>query len=179
MPGLSALLVGVWGIRRQDTLWGDEAVTSAVAHRTVSQIWHTLGHIDVVHGLYYLLMHGVFTLWDGGLVALRLPSVLAVAAAAVGIARLGQRLATTRAGLLAGLVFPLLPPVQRYAQEGRSYALVCALVTWASCLLVGALSRPRRRGWVAYGAVMLTACLLHELAALTLLAHGVTAFRAR
>ncbi|MEV6143839.1 glycosyltransferase family 39 protein [Streptomyces sp. NPDC051992] len=179
VPGLSALLVGAWGIRRQDTLWGDEAVTSAVAHRTLPQIWHTLGHIDVVHGLYYLLMHGVFALWDGGLVALRLPSVLAVAAAAVGIARLGERLATTRAGLLAGLVFPLLPPVQRYAQEGRSYALVCALVTWASCLLVGALSRPRRRGWMAYGAVMLTACLLHELAVLMLLAHGVTAFRVR
>ncbi|MFE6666082.1 hypothetical protein ACFVFH_21310 [Streptomyces sp. NPDC057697] len=179
VPALSALLVGVWGIRRQDTLWGDEAVTSAMAHRTVPQIWHTLGHVDVVHGLYYLLMHGVFALWDGGLVALRLPSVLAVAAAAAGIARLGQRLATTRAGLLAGLVFPLLPAVQRYAQEGRSYALVCALVTWASCLLVGALSRPRRRGWVAYGAVMLTACLLHELAVLMLLAHGVTAFRAR
>ncbi|MFD4941896.1 hypothetical protein ACFWNT_05005 [Streptomyces sp. NPDC058409] len=143
------------------------------------QIWHTLAHIDVVHGLYYLIMRGVFGLWDGGLVALRLPSVLAVAAAAVGIVRLGQRLGGTWTGLLAGLVLPLLPPVQRYAQEGRSYALVCALITWASCLFVAGLSRPGRRGWVAYGAVMLTACLLHELAVLMLLAHGVTVFRAR
>ncbi|MFE7040369.1 hypothetical protein ACFU9X_13215 [Streptomyces atratus] len=142
-------------------------------------MWHTLGHVDVVHGLYYLIMRGVFGLWDGGLVALRLPSVLAVAAAAVGIIWLGQRLGGTWTGLLAGLVFPLLPPVQRYAQEGRSYALICALITWASCLLVSNLSRPGRRGWVAYGAVMLTACLLHEFAVLMLLAHGVTVFRAR
>ncbi|MFJ2133925.1 hypothetical protein ACIOMQ_24125 [Streptomyces sp. NPDC087845] len=204
-PGLLALLVGLWGIRRQDTLWGDEAVTYAMAHRSVPRIWHTLAHVDVVHGLYYLIMQGVFGLWDGGLVALRLPSVLAVAAAAVGIVRLGQRLGGTWTGLLAGLVFPLLPPVQRYAQEGRSYALVCALITWGSCLLVGNLSRPEGRGraegrgrtggrgraegrgragghvrgWVAYGVVMLTACLLHELAVLILLAHGVTVFRAR
>ncbi|MFD7620468.1 glycosyltransferase family 39 protein [Streptomyces sp. NPDC059802] len=178
-PGLMALLVGLWGIRRQGTLWGDEAVTYAMAHRDVPQIRHTLSHIDAVHGLYYLLMRGVFILWDGGLVALRLPSVLAVAAAAVGIVRIGQRLGATRAGLLAGAVFPLLPPVQRYAQEGRSYALVCALVTWASWLLVSNLSRPRRRGWVAYGAVILTACLLHELAVLIVLAHGVTVFRTR
>ncbi|MFC9620205.1 hypothetical protein ACFTXM_09470 [Streptomyces sp. NPDC056930] len=121
----------------------------------------------------------MFGLWDGGLVALRLPSVLAVAAAAVGVIRLGQRLAGTWTGLLAGLVLPLLPPVQRYAQEGRSYALICALITWASCLLVSSLSRPGRRGWVAYGAVILTACLLHEFAVLMLVAHGVAVFRAR
>ncbi|MER5357265.1 glycosyltransferase family 39 protein [Streptomyces sp. NPDC002785] len=150
-----------------------------MAHRNAPQIWQTLGHVDVVHGLYYLFMRGVFGLWDGGLVALRLPSVLAVAAAAVCIVRLGQRLGGTWTGLLAGLVFPLLPPVQRYAQEGRSYALVCVLITWASCLLVGSLSRPGRRGWVAYGAVMLTACLLHELSVLMLLAHGVTVLRAQ
>ncbi|SCF62682.1 glycosyltransferase family 39 protein [Streptomyces sp. Ncost-T10-10d] len=150
-----------------------------MSHRSVPQIWHTLGHVDVVHGLYYLIMRGVFGLWDGGLVALRLPSVLAVAAAAVGVIRLGQRLAGTWTGLLAGLVFPLLPPVQRYAQEGRSYALVCALITWASCLLVSSLSRPGRRGWVAYGAVILMACLLHEFAVLMLVAHGVAVFRAR
>ncbi|MFF2407536.1 hypothetical protein [Streptomyces sp. NPDC058092] len=180
-----ALLVGFWGIRRQGTLWGDEAVTYAMSHRSVPQLWHTLGHVDVVHGLYYLIMHGVFGLWDGGLVALRLPSVLAVAAATVGIVRLGQRLGGTWTGLLAGLVLPLLPPVQRYAQEGRSYALICALITWASCLLVSNLSRPkgpdggRARGWVTYGVVMLTACLLHEVAVLILLAHGVTVFGTR
>lgn len=162
-----------------------------MSHRSVPQIWHTLRHIDVVHGLYYLMMRGVFGLWDGGLVALRLPSVLAVAAAAVGIVRLGQRLGGTWTGLPAGLVFPLLPPVQRYAQEGRSYALVCALITWASCLLVSNLSRPegpdgargrmrgRAWGWVTYGVVMLTACLLHEFAVLILLAHGVTVLGAR
>ncbi|MFE4059556.1 glycosyltransferase family 39 protein [Streptomyces sp. NPDC059096] len=174
-PPALALALGVWGIGRGGTLWGDEAVTYEVAHRAPWQIWHTAGTIDAVHGLYYLFMHGVFALWDGGLVALRLPSVLAVAAASAGVALLGRALAGPRAGLAAGLVLPLLPAVQRYAQEGRSYALVCALVTWSCWLLVRALGRPsRRRRWCAYAGVLLTACLLHEFAVLTLPAHGVT-----
>ncbi|MEW1721967.1 glycosyltransferase family 39 protein [Streptomyces sp. NPDC093109] len=173
-----ALALGLWGIGRRDTLWGDEAVSYEVAHRSLPEIWRTLGHIDAVHGLYYLCLHGVFGVWDGGLAALRLPSVLAVAAGAAGVALVGRRLVGPRAGLLAGLVFPLLPPVQRYAQEGRSYALVCGLAVWTTWLLLTALGRPERRArWVAYAAVILTACLLHEFAVLTLLAHGVTVFR--
>lgn len=145
------------------------------------EIWQTLGTVDAVHGLYYLLMHGLFELWpdDPGLVALRLPSVLATVAASVGVAALGTRLAGSRVGLLAGLVFALLPVVQRYAQEGRSYALVCALVTWATWLLLRAVDRPgRRRLWAGYAALLLVASLLHEFAVLALLAHGVTVARA-
>jgi mannosyltransferase len=78
-PAVLMLALGLWGIRREGTLWGDEAVTYEIAHRTVPEIWRTLGTIDAVHGLYYLLMHAAFALWDGGLVALRLPSVLAIA----------------------------------------------------------------------------------------------------
>lgn len=172
-----ALVLGLWGIRRGGTLWADEAVTLEIAQRDVPEIWQTLGTVDAVHGLYYLLMHGLFALWPGdpGLVALRLPSVLATAAASVGVAALGTRLAGRRAGLLAGLVFALLPVVQRYAQEGRSYALVCALVAWATWLLLRAVDRPgRRRLWAGYAAVLLVASLLHEFAVLALLAHGVT-----
>ncbi|MFD8969055.1 glycosyltransferase family 39 protein [Streptomyces sp. NPDC059568] len=148
-----------------------------MAHRSVAQIWHTLGRADAVHGLYYLLMHGVFALWDGGETALRLPSVLAVATAAVGVTLIGRMLAGPRAGVLAGLIFPLIPTVQRYAQEGRSYALVCALITWSTWLLLTAISRRGGLRWSAYAAVLLTACLLHELAVVTLLAHGATVFR--
>lgn len=176
-PFTLALVLGLWGIRRRGTLWADEAVTYEMAHRGVPQILRTLGHADAVHGLYYLLMHGVFALWDGGEAALRLPSAVAVAVAAVAVALLGRNLAGQRAGVLAGLVFPLIPAVQRYAQEGRSYALVCILIAWATCLLPAALARPGKLRWTAYAALLLTACLLHELAVVTLLAHGAAVFR--
>ncbi|MFF7474968.1 hypothetical protein [Streptomyces sp. NPDC008092] len=168
------LALGLWGIRRQNTMWGDESVTFQLAHRDLSQIWHTAQHVDLVHALYYAVMHEIFGLLGGGLLTLRLPSVLAMSLAASGVGLLGLRLAGPRAGLLAGLVFALLPQVQKYAQEGRSYAMVCALVTWATYALVTGVPHRARWRWAVYGSTMLLACLLHEFAVLALVAHGVT-----
>ncbi|WP_327356468.1 glycosyltransferase family 39 protein [Streptomyces sp. NBC_01304] len=182
LPPLFALLFGLWGITRQGTLWRDEAVTVDLGQRSLSSLLATLEHYDVVHGFYYLFMHGVFALFGDSLLALRLPSVLAITAATAGVALLGHRLAGLRAGLLAGGVFVLLPLVQWHAQEGRSYALVCALVVWATWIFVRALDRPAldaraRLLWCAYALLALTACLLHEFAVLAVLAHAVTLWR--
>ncbi|MEU1519790.1 glycosyltransferase family 39 protein [Streptomyces sp. NPDC005811] len=174
-PSSLTVALGLWGIRRENTLWGDESVTYQLAHRDLSQIWlTTTGHIDLVHALYYAVMHEIFGLFGGGLLTLRLPSVLAMSVAASGVGLLALRLAGPRAGLLAGLVFALLPQVQKYAQEGRSYAMVCALVTWATYALVVAVPHRARWRWVVYGSTVLLACLLHEFAVLALVAHGVT-----
>ena len=63
-----------------------------------------------------------------------------MAVAAGFLAALGRRLVSTRAGLAAGLVFAVLPSVTWYAQNARSYALVTALATIASYLLVRAMA---------------------------------------
>ncbi|MFE3626928.1 hypothetical protein [Streptomyces goshikiensis] len=175
LPPLLALLLGLWGLERGGpggSMWRDESVTWQVAHRPLGGLWRLLGEVDAVHGLYYLLMHGIFGLWDGGLWALRLPSVAATALAAAGVAAVGHRLAGERAALCAGAVYAVLPPVQMYAQEGRSYALVAAAVAWATYLML-------RERWVAYTVVLLLGCWLHEFAVLALLAHAFTAGRSR
>ncbi|MFF3289136.1 glycosyltransferase family 39 protein [Streptomyces sp. NPDC003023] len=174
IPLTVAFVLGVWGIRREGGVWRDEVVTYDMAHRTLPELFGTLQNADAVHGLYYLLMHGLFATFGGDLITLRMPSVLATALAAAGIGLLGRRLAGPRAGIFAGLVFAVIPAVQEYSQEGRSYAVVCALVVWASYLLVSVVSRPRGPLWAAYTLVTLTACLLHEFAVLMLTAHGVT-----
>ncbi|WP_236572748.1 glycosyltransferase family 39 protein [Streptomyces sp. GS7] len=185
-PAGLMLFLGAWGIRRQDAIWRDEAVTYDMAHRSLSDLWLTLLHVDVVHGLYYALMHVWFVVYDatlgstlGAVIGLRLPSVVAMTAAAAGIALLGERLVGRRAGLFAGLAFALIPVVQQYAQEGRSYATICAAVVWATYLLVLAAAHPRRQLWWGYTALMLFACLLHEFAALALPAHGAAVILAR
>ncbi|MFJ3926857.1 hypothetical protein [Streptomyces sp. NPDC090022] len=172
LPFVLALALGLWGLDRGGSMWRDESVTWQVAHRPVGALAELLGRVDAVHGLYYLLMHEVFALWDGGPAALRLPSVLATAIAAAGVAAIGLRLAGPRAALCAGTVYALLPPVQMYAQEGRSYALVAAAVVWATCLLL-------RGRWVAYTVLLVLACWLHEFAVLALLAHAVAGRRVR
>ncbi|MGW5614264.1 glycosyltransferase family 39 protein [Streptomyces sp. NPDC003877] len=168
------MALGLWGIERQHSMWRDESVTYQVAHRPLGELGTLLEHIDAVHGLYYLVMHGVFALWDGGLVALRLPSVAATALAAAGVSAIGRRLAGPRAGLAAGLVLAALPVVQEFAQEGRSYALVCAGVTWATHAFLRALDARGARWWTAYGLLLAVTCWLHVFAGLALLAHGLT-----
>jgi mannosyltransferase len=171
---VAALALGLWGIDRHNSMWRDESVTHQVAHRSLGDLWGLLHHIDAVHGLYYLLMHAVFGLWDGGLVALRLPSTVATALAAAGVGAIGARLAGRRTGTLAGLVFALLPVTQQYAQEGRSYALVTAAVTWATYFFVRGMAASRVRWWTAYSLTLSLACWLHEFAALALVAHALT-----
>ena len=172
-PVILSLALGLWGVRRGGSIWRDEVVTYDMAGRSLPDLWTALGHADAVHGLYYLLMHALFRVFDEAdpLLVLRLPSVLATAAATGALTLLGHRLAGPRAGLPAGIAFALLPPVQRYAQEGRSYALVCALVVWATYLLIRAADRQTPGAWTAYGTVLLTACVLHEFAVLALPAH--------
>ncbi|MFJ8631058.1 glycosyltransferase family 39 protein [Streptomyces sp. NPDC093568] len=177
VPAAVASALGLWGIDRRDSMWRDESVTYQVAHRSVGELWDLLGHIDAVHGLYYLLMHAVFALWDGGLVALRLPSVLATALAAAGVGAIGARLYGRLAGTLAGLVFAVLPVTQHYAQEGRSYALVTAAVTWATYVLLRGAATHRARAWPAYALLLALACRLHEFAALAAVAHSLTLWR--
>ena len=172
-PFVLTLAIGLWGIKRQDGIWDDEAVPYDAAHRSIPRLFHLLPDADLVHGLYYLLMHIVFSVHDG-LVALRLPSVLAMCATAAGVALIGDRLAGPRAGLLAGLVFPLPPVTQWSEQDGRSYAIVCALVTWSTWLLLRAVDEDRARTWAGYALVSLVACLVHEFAVLALVAHGAT-----
>ncbi|MFD4555604.1 hypothetical protein ACFWP5_14990 [Streptomyces sp. NPDC058469] len=166
--------LGLWGIRRQNSMWGDESVTFQLAHRDLTQMWRTTQHVDLVHAFYYAVMHEIYGLAGGGLLTLRLPSVTAMSMAAAGVGLLGLRLTGPRAGLLAGTLFPLIPQIQQYTQEGRSYAMVCALVTGATYALVACVARPTWWRWMAYGSTLLLACLLHEFAVLALPAHGAT-----
>ncbi|RLV10530.1 hypothetical protein CTZ27_02590 [Streptomyces griseocarneus] len=163
-------------------MWRDEAATWQVAHRSLGEIRHLLDEVDLVHGLYYALMHGLFAVFGDSLATLRLPSVLAMAVAAALTASLGARLAGPWAGLGAGLVFALLPPVQQYAQEGRAYALVTATVALATWLLVTALGRPgtaTRWRWAAYALTLLVGALLNWFSLLALPAHALTVALAR
>lgn len=175
IPLLWTLALGLWGLSRQHSVWRDEAATWQVAGRSVAEIWHMLGQVDAVHGLYYLLMHGIFECFGVGTTPLRLPSVLAMAVAAVCVTVIGHRLAGAWAGVAGGLALGLLPAVQFHLQEGRSYALVTAGAGIATLLLVTVLEgRGRAAHWAAYGGTVAVCGLLNWLSLLILPAHLAT-----
>ncbi|WP_280886455.1 hypothetical protein [Streptomyces sp. LBL] len=172
---LWTLAFGLWGLSRQHSVWRDEAATWQVARRSAADIWYMLGHVDAVHGLYYLLMHGLFACFGPTTTTLRLPSVLAMAVAAACVTAIGHRLAGAWAGLGGGLAFGLLPAVQFYLQEGRSYALVAAAAALSTLLLVRVSeARGGAMRWAAYGGTVLLCGLLNWLSLLILPAHAAT-----
>jgi mannosyltransferase len=175
IPSLWTLGLGLWGLSREHSVWRDEAATWQVAGRTVADIWHLLRQVDAVHGLYYLLMHGLFTCFGPSTTTLRLPSVLAMAVAAACVTVIGHRLAGIWAGLGGGLAFGLLPAVQFYLQEGRPYALIAAGAGISTLLLVAVLQgRGRTVHWTAYWGSVLVCALLNWLSLLMLPAHLAT-----
>ncbi|MGD9482250.1 glycosyltransferase family 39 protein [Streptomyces sp. TRM70308] len=176
IPFLWTLALGVWGLSRRHSVWRDEAATWQVATRSTGEIWHMLGQVDAVHGLYYLLMHGLFECFGAGTTTLRLPSVLAMAVAASCVTVIGRQLVGVRAGLGGGLAFGLLPAVQFHLQEGRPYAIVTAGAAVSTLLLVTALRGRRRQPllWAAYGGVTLLCGWLNWLSLLMLPAHLAT-----
>ncbi|MBZ4322225.1 glycosyltransferase family 39 protein [Streptomyces huiliensis] len=181
LPAGVMLVLGLWGLDR-GSVWRDEGATLQVARRSVPEIVRMLRDVDLVHGLYYLLMHAVLAVHDDE-VTLRLPSVVAAAGTAALVAAIGCRLARPRVGLWAGLAYAATPFVGHYAQEGRSYALVAAGAALAAWLLVRAAEQGSGQGawrrWAGYGAAVAVAALLHEFAILLLAAHGLTLLASR
>src|SRR5262245_8328976 len=53
-PAVVTLAVMLWGITAP-AYWADEADTVSAESRALPQLVRLLGHVDAVHGLYYLL----------------------------------------------------------------------------------------------------------------------------
>lgn len=158
-----AVAMGTWGLDR-GSMWQDEATTFALASRPLGDLFSTLGNVDAVHGLYYLIVHVVLQFPGDPEILIRLPSVLATGLAALAVAGAARLMGGS--GLAAGAAYALLPVVSHYAQEGRSPALVCAAVAWAVYALV-------RRSWVMYAVAVTVAAYLNLTALLVLAAFAV------
>ena len=148
------LTLGLLGCTRSVLSW-DEIATADVADRSVGQIWKLAHHIDAVFSPYYVAMHGWTSLFGDSVLSLRLPSVLAMSAAAALTGELGRRLLGSTEGTVAGVLLCLLPNISRYAAEARPYAWVCLMSILALLLLYRALDHPGVGRWVAYAGAIL------------------------
>ncbi|UXA04347.1 glycosyltransferase family 39 protein [Mycobacterium sp. SMC-2] len=156
----AAVISGAWACR--PSLWFDEGATiSAAASRTLSELWRLLGHIDAVHGLYYLLMHGWFALFPPTEFWSRAPSALAVGAAAAGVTVFTRQFSTRPTAVCAGVMFAILPRTTWAGMEARPYALAAAAAVWLTVLLVAAARRNRPRLWICYALALMLAILLN------------------
>jgi mannosyltransferase len=189
VPAVTSFLVGGYEIGGP-SLWRDEAYTKDAITRPVGQIVTMLGHMDAVHGAYYLLMHVVAAAIGTSATALRFPSLCAMVVATACTAAIGRRASALAqrasaagpgrlnvpalTGFLAGMVFATAPYMTYYAQMARSYAIVTMFATIASYLLLRAYPDGRWRWWSAYGAAVALTGLFNLFGLLIVAAHGVT-----
>ena len=174
LPGFATAVVIAIGITTP-SYWRDEAATIAAVHRPAASLFHMLGHVDAVHGAYYLLVWPLARAFGPGELVMRLPSLLAMAVAAGFVTATGRRLVSPGVGLVAGLVFAAAPSVAEFGQMARSYALVTMAAAIASYALVRLLEVPGRRSrWVWYAASLAVLGALNIAALLLIPAHGIT-----
>jgi mannosyltransferase len=174
------LLVGLLGLvislasTTVPSVWYDEAATITAATRDWGQLWAMVAHVDAVHAAYYAMMHLVFDVVGYSPLSLRAPSAVAIgiaAALAVVLARMFDR---PRLGVIAGIVFCLLPRTIWAGAEGRSYALTAALALLMTVLLVLAARSGSRLHWAFYAVAVVASCLVFVYLALIVVAHAVT-----
>lgn len=180
-------VAGAWGLTRASAMGNDEVVSRWAALLSLRQLAHLLRHVDAVHGLYYLLLHGWMAVGTSPAV-MRIPSVISMTAAAAMMVIIGRRLTGSGwAGLFAGLIMALTPSISYYAQTARSYALVFACVLAQTLAMLhamkaessGATRSQLTRRWLTYGALVTLGGYLNEMALLVLAAHAITVLLAR
>jgi len=162
------------------SLWGDEAASLLSAKRSVGSLFGMLFHVDAVHGVYYLFMHGWIRLAGESPFALRLPSAVAVGAAVAAVTLIAGRRGGARAAVVAGVVACVLPRLTYAGEEARSFAFTAAAAAWLTLLLLWLIDgrgralapAPRRLAWALYAAGMAVTSYLFLYAVTLLIAHG-------
>jgi mannosyltransferase len=167
------------------SLWRDEAYTKDAISRSLSHLFDMLGNMDAVHGAYYVMLHFFAEVFGTSAAALRFPSLCAMAVATAFTAAIGRRAARMAAptatgpwpdatGLIAGLVFAVMPYMTYYAQMARPYAFVTMCATIASYLLLRAIGDGGRGWWIGYAVAVAFTGLFNTFGLLILPAHALT-----
>lgn len=170
--GVLAFLVSLAGAGRP-SLWVDEAATVSATTRSPDELWALVQHVDLVHGLYYLLMHGWALLTPPTEAWLRLPSAVLVGVATAGVVALGRQFSGRSVGIAAAVVFAVLPRTTWAGIEARPYALTMACAVWLTVLLVVALRRGGTWWWIAYGSALVVSVVVNVVVLLLVGVHAI------
>lgn len=178
--GLVAALVsfaGSW----IPSFWGDEAASVLSAERPLPSLFRMLGHVDAVHGAYYLGLHAWIDVFGASPLSVRLPSALVTGVLTAGVYFLVRELRTRRFAVAAAVVVAILPRVTYFGGEARSYAFGAAVAVWAVFVLVRLVEgrATGRRWWVLYGVLMAAGVYTFLYFGLLVVVHAVVLLQAR
>ncbi|MEO8908050.1 MAG: glycosyltransferase family 39 protein [Microbacteriaceae bacterium] len=168
--GFAVAAAGSW----IPSLWGDEAASIMSAERSWPSLFAMLGHIDSVHGAYYVFLHGWIDLFGASAFSVRLPSAIATGLATAGLVILAHRLGGYRLAAVSAVVYMIIPRVTYMGGEAREYAFTATCAVWLTVLLVH-LVRTRSRSrlaWLSYGLLVAASVYVFLYLAMMLLVHA-------
>ena len=96
--GTAVASIGSW----IPSYWGDEAASVMSAERSLPSLFRMLGHVDAVHGTYYVFLHFWIGAFGASEFSTRFPSAIAAGLLVAGTFVLGQRLARRSVGIEIG-----------------------------------------------------------------------------
>jgi hypothetical protein len=154
------------------SLYADELSTFwVVDDRSLGDVLDVVSSDDEISPPLYFVFAWVSLKFGSAPELIRLPSLLAGTATIPLIYLVGRRTAGQWAGLVAAGVITLSPFMIYYSTEGRSYALLIALLTGSVLALLKAIEGGRTRWWAAYAACSTGAMLCHYTAVFPLAAQ--------
>jgi mannosyltransferase len=160
-------------------LWADELATWGAVRLDWKQLRLLGGSVDAVLTPYYMALKYFAGFVGTDAHALRLPSLIAVAATSGVVALIGRRAGGNVVGLLAGLLFAVLPVTSRYGQEARPYAIAMLFAALALLALLRLLERESVLRAAAYALAVAVTGVFHPLSALVMVAgHALAGWRA-
>ena len=163
----------LWLPQLGSSLWLDETGTVWLTEGSVADIVSRSRHYQGGSPLFLVVewaVRGVAGLEE---VALRLPSVAGMGAAALFVYALGARLCDRWAGALAAGFFVCLPSIAFAASDARPYAMALAALSGSALALVRWMDSRRLRDGAVYAAAVAATALLHYLFLIALTAQLV------
>jgi mannosyltransferase len=163
------------------SLWGDEAASVLSATRSIPSLFRMLGHVDAVHGTYYLGLHFWIDVFGASPFSVRVPPALAVGLAVVAVVYLAELIGGRRLAIIAGVVCCIVPRVTYMGEETRSYAFSAAFAAWLMLLLVQLIvgRKSGLRWWIVYGALLAGGVYMFFYFGLFVIAHAVVLVASR
>jgi mannosyltransferase len=177
LPGAIAFALGSIQLGSR-SIWIDESASISIASQHGGALGSAIARDGGNMAGYYALLHVVVTLFGDGLIAVRMPSVIASAMTATLVTALGLRLFGYRASLAAGLLAAISLPSVFWAQDARSYAMLAMFVTASYLALVVLLDAPSRAlsarvAGAAYVITIVAALYMSLVAAFILIAQVI------
>ena len=154
------------------SIWGDEAITIALVHRSFGSMMSHLSSSESTPPLYYVLAWIWTRIFGNGPIGFRTLSALAGTITIPLVWACGREVSDRVGGWAAALAV-VSPAMYYYSQEARAYGLLIMFCAAAFLFFERALSRRDGRSLAWWGAFSVLALLTHYFAAFLFIPEAV------